>query len=186
VRVVLFAAALSALLVVPLTVNASRSGPPPAHTGGFGEMSCHQCHWDNPLNDAAGQIAVEGIPEAYAPGQSYPITVRILRPDVSIAGFQIAAREDIMAMNAGADAGTLHATDELAETVQNEAKRVTYLQHTRAGAKVRTPGTAEWTFEWTAPEQGRVVFHVAGNASNGDDSPLGDYIYTAEIRTTAQ
>jgi hypothetical protein len=37
----------------------------------------------------------------------------------------------------------------------------------------------------TAPQQGTaaVVFHAAANASNSDDSPLGDYIYTALVRS---
>jgi hypothetical protein len=29
-----------------------------------------------------------------------------------------------------------------------------------------------------------VVFHVAANAANGDDSALGDFIYTTEARTS--
>jgi hypothetical protein len=33
---------------------------------------------------------------------------------------------------------------------------------------------------WTAPEEARwpVAAHVAANAANDDDSPLGDFVYT--------
>lgn len=35
---------------------------------------------------------------------------------------------------------------------------------------------------WRAPEGlGSVVFHIAANAANGDDSPLDDFIYTREF-----
>ena len=39
--------------------------------------------------------------------------------------------------------------------------------------------------EWTEPPvgTGAVQFNVAANASNNDDSPLGDYIYTRTVRT---
>jgi hypothetical protein len=45
-----------------------------------------------------------------------------------------------------------------------------------------------WTFRWTAPADapGRaVVFHVAANAANDDDSPLGDFIYARALRVLA-
>jgi hypothetical protein len=40
--------------------------------------------------------------------------------------------------------------------------------------------------DWTAPsaDAGPVQFNVAANASNNDDSPLGDYIYTKMVRTS--
>ena len=81
-------------------------------------------------------------------------------------------------MGAGSNAGTLASTDKTTQVV-NE-KLVTYVQHTRNGSAVSTPGAARWQVEWTAPESRvNVVFHVAANASNDDASPLGDYVYTA-------
>jgi hypothetical protein len=49
---------------------------------------------------------------------------------------------------------------------------------------VPSAGAAKWTFEWTAPDDGAAIFHLTGNAANGDDSPLGDFIYAASKRTT--
>jgi hypothetical protein len=149
-------------------------------------MTCHECHWDNPLNERPGQLTLAGIPPTYTPRQQYVITVALDSPDVSLAGFQLASRFET-GERAGASAGTLRSTDLYTETVQSEDKRTTYVQHTKAGAVVKSPGTARWAFEWTAPDtSGTVVFHVAGNASNADASPLGDFIYTALGRSDSR
>lgn len=147
-------------------------------------MTCQQCHWENPLNEPSGRLTIEGLPDSYTPGEQYLITVTLARPGLMRGGFQLSAREDEMAMNAGKDAGSLRAVDMLAQTVQDDAKRVTYAQHTRVGSDVSTPGVSKWQVQWTAPDaRVRVIFHVAANASNDDASPLGDYIYTATVNT---
>ena len=153
---------------------ASASGPIPARTGGFGEISCHQCHWDNPLNDPGGRLSLAGVPDTYIPGERYPITVAIAHPELMKGGFQMSARfED------GRNAGMFRSPDTLTAPISDEETHVTYIQHTASGAR-RVQGEARWEVEWIAPAQaGAVVFHVAGNASNGDASPLGDFIYTA-------
>jgi hypothetical protein len=38
------------ILLLARTVSAYQDGPPPGNTGGFGESSCHECHFDHPLN----------------------------------------------------------------------------------------------------------------------------------------
>jgi len=55
-------------------------------------------------------------------------------------------------------------------------------------ARVYETGANRWTVEWTAPSlaTGPVQFNVAANASNNDDSPLGDYIYVKAVRSTPQ
>jgi hypothetical protein len=167
-------------------VDASQSGPVPSVTGGFGEMTCQQCHWDNPINAAPGRLTLSGLPSEYTPGDVYPITITLTKPDATSAGFQLGAREDVMAMNAGASAGSLQPSDGLTQTIQDEKQRVTYIQQTRSGSMMKASGEARWTFTWTAPEMGAVVMHVAANAGNGDTSPLGDFIYTATAHTRAR
>lgn len=161
---------------------ASASGPVPARTGGFGEMTCYQCHWDNSLNDTAGQISLSGVPETYTPGERYPITVAIAHPELVKGGFQMSARfED------GRNAGALLSPDELTEAIPDDGGRITYIQHTSMGSRTAAKGQARWNMEWTAPQGGGpVVFHLAGNASNGDSSPLGDYIYTASATSRSR
>ena len=63
-------------------------GPPPESTGGFGEETCHKCHFENDLNDAAGSLGLEGIPESYAPGQHYLIEIVLERPGIGRGGFE--------------------------------------------------------------------------------------------------
>ena len=157
-------------------VVASASGPIPARTGGFGEMTCYQCHWDNPLNGPGGRLSLAGIPDTYIPGERYPITVAIAHPELVKGGFQMSARfED------GKNAGTFRTPDQLAQPIADEETRVTYIQHTSSGAR-RVQGESRWEVEWTAPTTGgAVVFHLAGNASNGDASPLGDFVYTTSV-----
>jgi hypothetical protein len=177
---------LAALLTVAAALDASESGPVPAVTGGFGEMTCQQCHWDNPLNAAPGRLTLTGLPPEYTPGETYAVTVTLTKPEATSAGFQLTAREDVMAMNAGAGAGSLRSTAASTQLAQDDRQRVTYLQHTKTGSAMGPSGAARWTFEWTAPEMGAVVFHVAANAGNGDASPLGDFVYTAVAHTRAQ
>lgn len=170
---------------VPLALYASASDVVPARTGGFGEMTCQQCHWENPLNEPSGRLTLDGIPGTYTPGEQYLITVTLARPGLSRAGFQLSAREDVMAMNAGHDAGLIEPADEaLVQTVQDDAKRVTYAEHTRLGSRLKMEGSQQWQVRWTAPDaRVNVVFHAAANASNDDASPLGDFIYTATANT---
>jgi hypothetical protein len=177
-RVALIGMLLFAVVVVPVgqrrVLMASASGPIPARTGGFGEMSCHQCHWDNPLNDPGGRLSLAGVPDTYIPGERYLITVAIAHPELLKGGFQMSARvED------GKNAGAFRSPDLLSAPIVDEATDVNYIQHTALGAR-KVQGEARWDVEWTAPAgAGQVIFHVAGNASNGDASPLGDFVYTA-------
>jgi hypothetical protein len=57
--------------------------------------------------------------------------------------------------------------------------RVEYVQHRLAGTHVSPPGAGEWSVRWTAPAEtiAPVIFHVAANSANDDNSQFGDYIY---------
>ena len=164
---------------------ASVSDVPPARTGGFGEATCQQCHWDNPLNEPSGRLVLSGIPDTYTPGEQYPITVTLARPGLARAGFQLSAREDGINMTAGADAGTWRVVPPAVAMVHSGEKRTMYIQHTEAGSLVSLPDRATWSAEWTAPDAAGVpvVFHVSANAANNDASPLGDFIYTTVVRS---
>jgi hypothetical protein len=140
-------------------------------------MTCQQCHWENPLNEPSGRLTLEGIPERYTPGEQYLITVTLARPGLGRGGFQLSAREDGMNMTSGSNAGVLASPDKTTQVVKDE-KLVSYVEHTEQGTEPKG-GTASWKVSWTAPDAGDVIFHAAANAANDDDSPLGDYIYTA-------
>jgi hypothetical protein len=163
-----------------LTVLPDR--PPLAHTGGFGEPTCLECHFDDPINDKGGVFTLAGVPDRYEPGKSYPITVRLGRKEIARGGFELSTRI-AEGPSAGHQAGRLEATDNrvnLADSTRADVGAVQYARHNRAGSDVGKTDTLEWVVKWTAPASaaGAVIFHAAGNAANDDNSPLGDYIYT--------
>lgn len=168
-----------------------RDGPPPGFAGGFGESTCHACHFEADLNIPPGSVTVSGVPEQFMPGETYPLTITLTRPGMVLGGFQVTARFE----DGGAQAGTLAPGGGEAERVAvTGSGDVLYAYQRADGALPVAPDTARWVVLWTAPAEspgngadadagGRaVLFHVAANAANGDDTVDGDYVYTAELR----
>ena len=57
-----------------------------------------------------------------------------------------------------------------------------YAHQTMVGAATANPDLATWSLEWVAPPVGGpVAIHVAANSGNGDDSPLSDLVYAADV-----
>ncbi len=164
--------------------NTYSEGAPPAHTGGFGEPTCHRCHFDQTVNDPAGSLRLDGLPEAYAPGGRYNLSIHLQRAGLRKAGFQLASRF-AAGPRPGEQAGHLRALDDRVAVSGGARSAIEYAHHTRDGSVLDPTGAARWSFEWTAPdseEETAVVFHLAANASNDDDSEFGDFIYTASYR----
>lgn len=161
--------------------RAERDRPPPAHTGGFGEPLCTACHFQAAVNTGPGSIAVTGVPAEYAPNATYTLTVAIVQEYLAAGGFQLSAR-----LEDGTQAGTLApAHDDSARADVTTHDGVQYIHHLYDGTSAVAPDTARWQVVWTTPAGGDVVFHVAGNAADDDESPMGDMIYAATLRTTA-
>jgi len=179
------------LISLPLAALAFKEGPYPNVTGGFGERSCHLCHLDNRVNAPGGTLTITGVPEAYVPGQTYAITVALAREGMRRGGFEIAARF-AGGRQKGKQAGSWTVTDARLQLIPGAVdKSLTFVQHNLIGSRSATPGTNAWTIEWTAPSPrtgagSTVQFNVAANASNNDDSPLGDYIYLKTMRSRPQ
>lgn len=159
--------------------------PPSAHTGGFGEPTCRQCHFSEPLNAPDGRLALEGIPDTYTPGETYRITVRLERNAMQRAGFQLAGRF-AEGPEAARQAGTLKPADSSRTTLTADGSpSVQYVHHTLGGTELSRSGSAVWTVEWKAPDtaSGPVAFHAAANAANDDASEFGDFIYATDVRS---
>ncbi len=174
------------LLAAPVVLLAFQDGPLPGFTGGFGERNCRECHFDNSLNDAAGSLGITGVPAVYEPGQHYTITVTLRRPDVTRGGFELASRFDEGARK-GREAGTLTPSGPRMKVIASPDGALHYIQHTKAGSETTTAGALSWAFDWQAPAgaAAAVRLSAAGNASNADSSPLGDFVYTTEARAAA-
>lgn len=147
-------------------------------TGGFGEQTCHSCHFDYDINMDGGAVSVEGLPETYRPGNSYEVVVIVESIQLENGGFQMTARfED------GSQAGLFDwAGDHLMYT-PNISDEIKYVQHTRESTRPSVNGEVSWKFKWTAPESRteKIFFNIAANAGNDDDSAFGDWIYVKEL-----
>jgi hypothetical protein len=111
--------------------------------------------------------------------------VTISRPGLRRGGFEIAARF-AGGRQKGRQAGSWQIRDARAQLIPGAVDQaLTFVQHNQMGSRTATPGANSWTIEWTAPQvsAGPVQFNVAANASNNDDSPLGDYIYVKAVRS---
>src|SRR5438270_5821549 len=148
-RIVILASFL--VIGLPLAAVGFKEGPYPNVTGGFGEQSCHLCHLDNPINAPGGSLTLEGVPETFVAGQTYPLTVSIAREGLKRGGFEIAARFT-SGKQKGKQAGTWKPLDARVQLIPGAVDKVlTFVQHNLAGSRAPAVGANRWTIEWTAP-----------------------------------
>ena len=176
-------ATATVVVVAGALVRATYSdGAPSGFSGGFGEDSCHACHFGAPVNSDPGRVTVIGVPDQFIPGERYPLTVALTRSEIKVAGFQMTARFQ----KDGAQAGTLAVSpDETGRVAIEVQGRINYASQRQKGTLLVTSDTARWSVVWTAPTtSGPVAFHVAANAANGDETAAGDYIHTTVVQST--
>jgi hypothetical protein len=163
------------------SVFAYSFGPPDEKTDAPNESTCAEagCHTGNDLNVSDGSLMLT-VPETYIPNEVYTIVVNLSREGQSRWGFEMTALDAD-----GASAGTF-AADTAGNTQLSEESSKQYIKHTSAGTAQGTEDAHSWEFEWTAPDAdiGPITFYAAGNAANGDGSPAGDYIHTAQEEST--
>jgi hypothetical protein len=161
---------IGVMICLPSPVHAYVDGPVADRDGG-GALTCRECHFHDERAATAGSISVDGLPNLYKPGGVYKITLKVSHPDMERGGFQMSARSE-----AGSQAGDLSA-DESVKIATGHESGVIFAQHSENGAPFVENRTAAWIVTWTAPKDvSTVTIYAAGNASNGDDSALGDVI----------
>jgi hypothetical protein len=167
--------------VRPVPAAAYADGAPAGFSGGFREESCHACHFEAEVNTKPGQLTIAGVPERFAAGDRYTLTISLSRAGMAIAGFQLTARVE----DGGAQAGTLAPAPGEEDRIKVETQTsVQYAGQRARGAALVQPATARWTLVWTAPQTaGTVLFNIAANAADNDESVRGDYVYTALAST---
>src|SRR5262245_61683104 len=116
----ILAAAAACMLVLPLVGLAYRDGPAAHVSGAFGEPSCRHCHFDQPLNDAAGRLRLEGVPDRYRGRGVYRIVVTLDRPGMTRGGFEISARFASGNLR-GRQAGSWRALDDRVQIIRSDA-----------------------------------------------------------------
>jgi hypothetical protein len=165
-------------------VSAYAEGAPGGFTGGFGEQSCDGCHFDSPMNAKPGSLTIGGVPERFTAGERYTLTVTLSRPSMAIAGFQLAARFE----NGAAQAGTLAPAAGEEKRIKIETQsNIQYANQRVDGSAPTEAGTTKWSLMWTAPTTGgTVLINAAANAADKDGSTRGDFVYTAVATSRSQ
>ncbi len=123
------------------------------------------CHGDGvPWEGLAGQMPViailEGVPEAYEPGQLYELSVGIGGDFPYLnGGFDLNASAGILSVPGGEDNVQISTRD----TFGGVAGEATH----------KSPSSRAWRVDWTAPREGagEVTFVLAVNSVNGNSQP---------------
>jgi len=168
-------------------VHRLSDGPPPAHTGGFGEPTCSQCH-QPPATSRSPTLTLSGLPASFEPGRSYEIEIASRAPNLTRAGFELSARFDRGSDLAAHQAGLLSAAldPQRVGFTFDSTRNVVYAHHTLEGTWARPAGANRWRVRWTAPVQRHtVVFHAASVIASDDNSPLDDEVLTTSVLVPA-
>ena len=184
-KVMVWLGTLWGAFVISLLLFAYTSVAPPAgRTGGFGEPTCATsgCHNSFPLNSGSGSVTIT-VPESYTSGDRFPIIVTVSDPDARRWGFELSART-----LSGQQAGNLIAGTDGFSQLLNSPSSIQYIGHTALGTQGGTTGSVSFNLQWEAPDvsAGPVIFHAAGDGSDGSYSPLGDRIYTTSATSQQQ
>jgi hypothetical protein len=198
--------AVPVLLAVPLAAlvranepNSAFSPIPsmtgaPAIGGKGSENNCTLCHQDfvNPcepdpcnLGTPGGGVEILDLPMSYLPGTEIPLRVRLWTDSTLAAparrwGFQITAIRESNGEGSGA---WLTLDPDTLQIVPGSApfESRSYLEHTYDGTRTGLAGPIEWSFSWMPPagNEGKIIFCVAGVATNGNSEPgAGDFVFT--------
>jgi hypothetical protein len=177
----------SAVLANTMRLVASHAsyaeGAPPGFSGGFKEETCHACHFHAEPNSGPGRVAIEGVPARFTAGERYALIVTLTRAGMKRAGFQFTSRSK----DSGAQAGTLApGPDDRNRVGIDLLGGIQYAGQRKEGASVDAADAVRWTIQWTAPDGGGpVVFNVAANAADGNESADGDFVYTAIVESAS-
>ncbi|MFN3820813.1 MAG: choice-of-anchor V domain-containing protein [bacterium] len=160
------------------------NGPPDGYAGDPPNRStCVSCHNSFPLNSGQGRLEILDLPERFRAGERYRFAVRLSDPNARRWGFELTALDQ-----ENRRAGTIAVVDQNV-TQLSQANQRQYLKHTSNGTFRGQENSAQWAFDWTAPEgdnPGTVTFYVAGNAANNNGNNSGDRIYAVSINLEPQ
>lgn len=181
--------------------QAHPEGAPWDNVGTFGREDCTACHFDGEAVIQSPAIRVTGLDERIEPARRYMLTLALEDVDAPRAGFVMRA-ETKGADGAPTPAGHFLAGDDRTETGDAD-ETAGAIRSTLSGSQApnsqppssqapssQAPGAHRWVFTWVAPAslapQMDIIFSIAANASNDDESPFGDQIHRAEIRRPAR
>ncbi len=113
-----------------------------------GGTSCGSCHGSK---NTATTAALNGLPTAYTPGTTYPLTFTVINSSLPKAGFNLLVSGGTLTAGSGSKINT-------AKT-----------QITHSSPMSAVSGVSTFSFSWTAPTTtGAITFSGVGNAVNDD------------------
>lgn len=130
--------------------------------------SCQSCHFDQAPDLQSESIHLEGLAEDILPGKTYALTLRFDAGAAVTAGFMMRA-----------STGDFRSVDPMTQVSGSQIRST-------AAAALSSQDGAVWRFLWEAPRStpaDRIIFDIAVNGANDDQSALGDQIHLkSEIR----
>ncbi|MCX7729416.1 MAG: T9SS type A sorting domain-containing protein [Bacteroidia bacterium] len=146
-------------------------------TGSPGEGSCGDCHSGGGGTTMVNVSFNPSMPSfSYVPNQTYTVTVNVMNNPFNRFGFACEILSNPSLTNVGSMANPGSGVQIL--TGANGRKVATHTTPKNGS------GSAQFTFEWTAPASGMVTFYAIGNAVNGNGNTSGDKsssVYTLTI-----
>ena len=160
-------------VIVSLPVMAFPEGSEPKLTGGQGFEDCSSCHFAGPAKSDTSGIQLHGLAEQMVPGELYQLTIEVIDPEQRVGGFQLAFRD----LASGDSVGQLK-EGEGQHILKHE--NVEFLAHSEPQRAQESDGEqrTRWEFVWRADDAEELEVSVAAVAGDGDDSSLGDNVYT--------
>ena len=179
-------------------------GPPASHTGAPAvggkpaEPVCGECHMlldgnNEPrpnVNLPAGRVELLDVPGFYTPGQTYSLRVRLACDSTVVYpnrtwGFELTAVRGVDGEGAGQFDVQGRTDIQVINSFDPGFESRSYVEHREAGVHTGAPSPVEWMINWQAPASGtgKIYFFAAGNAGNGADDTVGDYIFTTSDST---
>ncbi|MBZ5621964.1 MAG: IPT/TIG domain-containing protein [Acidobacteriia bacterium] len=159
-------------------------GPPNGYTPAPGDkpgVACTQCHAGTPLNGGGGSVRVvfpNGL--TYTPGQTQTLTVTVTDAVAATYGFEMTARLDngpstqqAGSFTAGSNQKVICSNNAVIPSDGCGGNGIQWIEHTQPSL------TNTFSVQWTPPSagSGNAHIYVASNATNGDNTRLGDHIY---------
>ncbi|MCC5879651.1 MAG: hypothetical protein JJU03_07140 [Idiomarina sp.] len=148
-------------------------GPEPGYTGGQGYADCSSCHFAGPDKSAASRIELYGLAEQMVADETYELTLLVSDPEQRLGGFQLAIRD----LATGESVGELKVGD---NQQISSYQGVDFLSHSEPQQAQPEEGeqVTRWKFQWRAANANDIEISAAAVAADGDDSSLGDNVYT--------
>jgi len=149
------------------------------YVGSPGETTCNtsNCHNSFVLNTGGGSVTARSDMDnwTYEPFQTYNISITVAKSGVGLFGFGVE-----LLTSTNANAGTLNITDaaktQIKSRVVSAVTRRNVVHKLNAGL---SQDSMVFNFSWTAPDTstGDLTMYFAGNCTNANGQPSGDYIY---------